>query len=74
LYLLFCVSVILCLSFKGSNTDWGWVKSGELRGTLGMMREEVAGGWGKLRTEELHDDCSWDDQVKREGMGDSSTT
>jgi len=34
------------------------MKSGVLGRTLAMKREEVARGWGKLHTEELHDDCN----------------
>jgi len=34
----------------------------------------LAGGWEKLYTEELYNDCNKDRQVKREGLGDSSST
>jgi hypothetical protein len=34
------------------------MKSGVLRRILGKKREEVVGGWGKLHTEVLHDDCN----------------
>jgi hypothetical protein len=40
---------------EGKNEDFKVLENKVLRGIFGLKREEVAGNWRRLRSEELHD-------------------
>jgi hypothetical protein len=50
------------------------VENRVLRRIFGPKRDEVTGGWRKMRNEELHNLYSLNDQIKEDEMGRACST